>query len=176
MSTTETAPKVWRGRFYEDFDVGDVFRSRLGRTITETDNIWFTCLTMNTNQMHFNVPYAEGTRFGQPLVNSAFTLALVTGMTVPGHERERGGESRLDGHQAPEARLRRRHALGGERDHRQAGVEVERERGHRVDALPRHQPARRGRDRVQARTFMVYKRDAPEVTDTFPKTTEEWTV
>ena len=41
------------------------------------------CLTLNTNQLHFNVPYAERTRFGQPLVNSAFTLALVTGMTVP---------------------------------------------------------------------------------------------
>ena len=80
---TEAAPKVWRGRFYEDFDVGDVFKSRLGRTITETDNIWFTLLTLNTNQMHFNTPYTEGTRFGQPLVNSAFTLALVTGMTVP---------------------------------------------------------------------------------------------
>ena len=45
----------WRGRFLEDFEVGDTFRSRLGRTITETDNIWFTCLTMNTNQMHVHV-------------------------------------------------------------------------------------------------------------------------
>ena len=82
MSATEAAPKVWRGRFYEDFDVGDVFRSRLGRTITQTDNIWFTCLTMNTNQMHFNVPYTEGTRFGQPLVNSLLTLGLVVGLSV----------------------------------------------------------------------------------------------
>ena len=80
---SEAAPKAWRGRFYEDFAVGDVFRSRLGRTITETDNIWFTCLTLNTNQIHFNVPYAERTQFRRPLVNSAFTLALVTGMTVP---------------------------------------------------------------------------------------------
>jgi len=78
-----TAPKEWKGRFYEDFSVGDVYRSRFGRTITDTDNIWFTCLTMNTNPIHFNVPYAERTQFGQPLVNSAFTLALVTGMTVP---------------------------------------------------------------------------------------------
>src|SRR5438876_12414208 len=82
-SETMTAPKTWRGRFYEDFEVGDVFRSRLGRTITETDNIWFTSLTLNTNQIHFNSPYAERTQFGKPLVNSAFTLALVTGMTVP---------------------------------------------------------------------------------------------
>jgi acyl dehydratase len=77
------AGETWRGRFYEDLHVGDVYRSRLGRTITETDNIWFTCLTMNTNQVHFNVPYAESTRFGRPLVNSAFTLALVTGLSVP---------------------------------------------------------------------------------------------
>src|ERR671937_1857080 len=84
MSTdTQAAPKIWRGRFFEDFDVGDVFRSRLGRTITDVDNIWFTCLTLNTNQVHFNVPYAERTQFGKPLVNSTFTLALITGMTVP---------------------------------------------------------------------------------------------
>src|SRR5262249_34342262 len=56
----EAAPKVWRGRFYEDFEVGDVYRSRFGRTITETDNIWFTCLTMNTNPIHFSVPFAAG--------------------------------------------------------------------------------------------------------------------
>jgi len=52
------APKEWRGRFYEDFDLGDVYRSRLGRTISETDNTWFTNLTLNTNQVHFNAPYA----------------------------------------------------------------------------------------------------------------------
>src|SRR5918995_4289011 len=84
MSTdAKVAPKTWRGRYFEDFETGDVFRSRFGRTITETDNVWFTCLTMNTNQIHFNVPFAERTRFGRPLVNSTFTLALVTGMTVP---------------------------------------------------------------------------------------------
>jgi len=77
------APKQWRGRFYEDLEIGDVFRSRLGRTISEADNVWFTCLTLNTNQIHFNVPYAERTQFGKPLVNSAFTLALVLGLAVP---------------------------------------------------------------------------------------------
>lgn len=76
------APKEWRGRYLEDFDVGDVYRSRLGRTITEADNTWFTNLTLNTNQVHFNAVYAEGTRFGQTLVNSTFTLALVAGLTV----------------------------------------------------------------------------------------------
>jgi len=73
----------WRGRFYEDFEVGDVYRSRIGRTVTQTDNVWFTCLTMNTNQVHFNAAFAERTEFGRPLVNSCLTLSIVTGLTVP---------------------------------------------------------------------------------------------
>jgi acyl dehydratase len=83
MPTAENAPTVWRGRFFEDLAVGQRFRSRLGRTITETDNVWFTCLTMNTNQVHFNDEYAKRTRFERPLVNSCLTLALVTGLSVP---------------------------------------------------------------------------------------------
>jgi acyl dehydratase len=80
--TDGRAPKEWRGRFFEDFDVGDVYHSRLGRTVTESDNLWFTALTMNTNQIHFNDVHAARTRFGRVLVNSTFTLALVTGLTV----------------------------------------------------------------------------------------------
>jgi itaconyl-CoA hydratase len=81
--TQVPAPKEWLGRFFEDIEEGDVFKSRLGRTITDTDNVWFTCITMNTNQMHFNNRYAEDTAFGKPLVNSCLTLALVTGLSVP---------------------------------------------------------------------------------------------
>ena len=72
----------WRGRFLEDFAVGDVYRSRLGRTVSDTDNTWFTLLTMNTNQMHFNAPYAARTEFGKPLVVSTLTLAIVVGLSV----------------------------------------------------------------------------------------------
>jgi acyl dehydratase len=71
-----------RGRYLEDFEPGQVFRSHIGRTVTQADNIWFTCVTMNPNQRHFNVPFSEATPFGRPLVNSCFTLALVTGLTV----------------------------------------------------------------------------------------------
>ena len=78
----EAAPKVWLGRFYEDFDVGDVFRSRLGRTVTQTDNIWFTLLTQNTAPIHFDAHYASQTEFRKPLVDSTFTVALVTGQSV----------------------------------------------------------------------------------------------
>lgn len=81
---TQTRPTLeWRGRFFEDLEVGAVFRSRLGRTISEADNTWFTCLTMNTNQVHFNAEFARGTRFERPLVNSCLPLALVTGLSVP---------------------------------------------------------------------------------------------
>jgi acyl dehydratase len=72
----------WQGRFFEDFDVGDVYRSRIGRTVTQADNIWFTLLTNNTNQIHFNSHYAARTEFGRPLVNSALTLAIVAGLGV----------------------------------------------------------------------------------------------
>jgi itaconyl-CoA hydratase len=72
----------WNGRFYEDFTVGDVFHHPLGRTVTETDNSWFTLLTQNTARLHFDDHYAAGTPFGRPLVNSCFTIALVTGQSV----------------------------------------------------------------------------------------------
>jgi acyl dehydratase len=72
----------WEGRYFEDFEVGDVYRCRLGRTVTEADNIWFTLLTNNTNQIHFNSEYAKRTEFGRPLINSALTLAIVAGMGV----------------------------------------------------------------------------------------------
>ena len=72
----------WEGRFFEDFEVGDVYRCRLGRTVTENDNIWFTLLTNNTNQIHFNNEYGKRTEFGRCLINSALTLAIVAGMGV----------------------------------------------------------------------------------------------
>ncbi len=77
--TTHTG---WQGRFYEDFVVGDVFEHPLGRTITTTDNIWFTLLTQNTAPIHFDHEYARRTEFGKPLVNSTLTLSLVAGQSV----------------------------------------------------------------------------------------------
>ncbi len=70
------------GRCYEDFVVGDVYEHRPGRTITETDNIWFTLLTMNTHPLHFDAAYSARTEFGRPLVNSCLTLSIVVGMSV----------------------------------------------------------------------------------------------
>jgi len=70
------------GRCYEDFTVGMVMRHPIGRTVTATDNTWFTLLTVNSNPIHFDRHYSEQTEFGQPLMNSTFTLALVTGLSV----------------------------------------------------------------------------------------------
>jgi len=70
------------GRYFEDFEIGDVYEHRPGRTITEADNIQFSLLTMNRHPLHSNRDYAAGTEFKQPLVNSTLTLAIVTGMTV----------------------------------------------------------------------------------------------
>jgi acyl dehydratase len=72
----------WTGRCFEDFEVGDVYQHPLGRTVIAADNIWFTLLTQNTNPIHFDAAYSAKTEFGKPLVNSAFTLALVTGQSV----------------------------------------------------------------------------------------------
>ena len=72
------------GRYFEDFQIGDVYEHWPGRTVSEADNIWFTNLTMNTHPIHFDANYASKSEFGKYLVNSAFTLALVTGMCVSG--------------------------------------------------------------------------------------------
>ena len=69
-------------RTYEDLEVGAVYRSRFGRTVLEADNVWFTLLTLNTNPIHFDAEYAATTEWERPLVDSTFTLALVTGLSV----------------------------------------------------------------------------------------------
>ena len=70
------------GRTYDELEVGAVHRSRFGRTVLEADNVWFTLLTLNTNPIHFDAHYAAQTEWGKPLVDSTFTLALVTGLSV----------------------------------------------------------------------------------------------
>ncbi len=72
----------WEGRYFEDFELADIYRCRYGRTVTEADNIQFTLLTNNTNQIHFNREYGARTEWGQCLINSALTLAIVAGMGV----------------------------------------------------------------------------------------------
>ena len=87
MSVTakQVGPHRYRasyGRYYEDFQVGDVYEHRPGRTVSEVDNTWFTLLTLNQAPLHFDAEYAAKSQFGQVIVNSCFTLSLVTGMSV----------------------------------------------------------------------------------------------
>jgi acyl dehydratase len=176
MSTdTQRAPKAWRGRFFEDFEVGDVYRSRFGRTVTDTDNVWFTCLTMNTNQVHFNVPFAERTQFGKPLVNSTFTLALITGMTVPDTSENAPANLAWTDIKLPkpvfvgdtlwaESEILE---LRESRSNPSVGIVTMRCRG----VNQRREVVIEFR-----RTFMVYKRGAPEAAPSFSGTDEEWTV
>ena len=77
-----TTVSEWQGRFYEDFTVGDVYRHPFGRTVTTTDNLWFSLLTQNTAPIHIDHHYSAQTEFGRPLVDSTFTVALVTGQSV----------------------------------------------------------------------------------------------
>jgi itaconyl-CoA hydratase len=70
------------GRYFEDFEVGHVYEHRPGRTVTETDNITFTLMTMNTHPLHFDNAYAARSEFGRALVNSCLTLSIVVGMSV----------------------------------------------------------------------------------------------
>jgi acyl dehydratase len=81
----EVSPNRYRerfGRYYEDFNVGDIYEHRPGRTITETDNTWFTLLTMNTHPMHFDAEYAKHSEFGRCIICSPLTVALMVGMSV----------------------------------------------------------------------------------------------
>ncbi|GGG44806.1 MaoC family dehydratase [Caldovatus sediminis] len=89
MATSETGTRPGpavagreRGNFLDDFRPGQVFEHWPGRTITEADNIQFSLLTMNQHPIHCDAAFAARSEFGRPLVNSALTLAIVTGMTV----------------------------------------------------------------------------------------------
>lgn len=85
QNVKQVGPNTFRetfGRYFEDFEVGHIYQHRPGRTISEVDNTWFTLLTMNTHPLHFDAEYAKASEFGKLLVNSAFTVSLVVGMSV----------------------------------------------------------------------------------------------
>jgi len=175
VTSDEAAPKSWRGRFFEDFDVGDVYQSRLGRTITETDNIWFTCLTLNTNQTHFNLPYAERTQFGRPLVNSTFTLALVTGMTVPDTSENAAANLAWTDISLPKP------VFVGDTLWAESEILDKRESRSNTNVGIVSMRCRGINQRREVviefkRTFMVYKRAAPEAAPGFPGTDASWGV
>jgi itaconyl-CoA hydratase len=169
------APKEWRGRFYEDLEVGDVYRSRLGRTVTQTDNIWFTLLTLNTNQIHFNEPYAARTRFGKPLVDSTFTLALITGMTVPDTSENAAANLAWTDIKLPKP------VFEGDTLWAESEILEKRESASNPSVGIVSMRCRGINQRHEVviefrRTFMIYRRGASEAEDIFPEADTDWTV
>lgn len=71
------------GKWFEQLPVGTVVQHATRRTVTETDNVLFTTMSMNPAALHLDADYASRTEFGQPVVNSMFTIALVVGLSVP---------------------------------------------------------------------------------------------
>ena len=85
ITAREIGPQRYRtsyGRYFEDFQVGDVYEHRPGRTLTDQDNISFALLTMNQHPMHCDMEFAKKSEFGRLLINSPLSLAVVVGMTV----------------------------------------------------------------------------------------------
>lgn len=165
----------WRGRFFEDFEPGQIFRSRLGRTITETDNTWFTALTMNTNQIHFNREFAARTEFAQPLVVSSLTLAIVLGLSVADTSENAAANLGWEDIRLPkpvyagdtlwaESEIL---SVRASRSRPNVGIVRLRTRG----VNQRHEVVLEF-----TRSFMVYRHDAPEAAPGFPVSVADWTV
>jgi itaconyl-CoA hydratase len=175
MSAPPPAPEEWRGRFFEDFEVGQRFRSRFGRTITETDNVWFTALTHNTNPVHFDAEFAAGTRFGQRLVNSCFTLSLVVGLSVA--DTSENATANLEWHtvRLPSP------VFHGDTIWVESEVLAARRSTSRPTVGIIEIRTRGINQRAEVvcefrRSFMVYGRDAPEAERRFPSTDAAWGV
>lgn len=165
----------WRGRFFEDFVVGDVYQSALGRTVTEADNIWFTNLTLNTNQMHFNREWAQRTEFAQILVVSTFTLALVVGLSVRDTSENAAANLGWSDIKLPKP------VFVGDTIWAESEVMAVRESNSRQSCGIVSVRTRGINQRSEvviefARSFMVFKRDAAEVANTFPATSDAWSV
>jgi acyl dehydratase len=164
-----------RGRFYEDFSIGDAYRSRLGRTVSEADNTWFTLLTMNTNQMHFNQPFAERTEFGRPLVVSTLTLAIVLGLSVADTSENAVANLGWEDIKLPHP------VFAGDTLWSESEVLSLRESGSRpscgIVGIRTRGLNQRGEVVIEfTRSFMVFKQGAPEVADFFPSTDAGWSV
>ena len=161
----------WEGRYYEDFEVGDIYRSRFGRTVTEADNLQFTLLTHNTNPLHFDHIFAKQSKWGRVLVNSTLTLALVVGMSVPDVSENAMANLGWEEIKLPnpvfvgdtlycesEVLMKRE-----SRSHPEVGIIKVRTRGINQD----------GKVVIDfIRSFMVYKRDSAPAKNLFPKVQE----
>jgi len=161
------------GRGYEDFEVGNIYEHPLGRTVLSADNTWFTLLTMNTNQMHFNAHYAEHSTFGRLLVNSGLTVALVLGMTVSDTSQNAIANLGWTDIMLPHP------VFVGDTLYAESRVLEKRESASRPYAgvvLVQTRGLNQAGDVVMTyrRSFMVYKRDAPHDKGLFPAAKAGW--
>ena len=163
----------WHGRYLEDFSVGDVYRHPLGRTISEGDNTWFTLLTMNTNPTHFDAVYAGRSTYGRLLVNSCLTLSVVLGLSV------------IDTSQHAVANLGWTDIVmphpvfvGDTLTAESKVLDVRESKSRPYAGIVK--VATRGLNQdgdvvlTYTRSFMVYKREAPQIQDVHPTTTADW--
>ena len=162
-------------RRYEDFEVGESYRSAVGRTVTETDNLLFTMLSLNTNELHFNEEAAKETEWGRILVNSTFTLALVLGLSVA--DTSQAGAVNLGW-----TEIRLPHPVFvGDTIWAETEITAKRESASRpqvgIVSFRTRGVNQRGEVVIEfTRTIMLYKRDAPEAAHVFPQTQDEWRV
>lgn len=158
----------WRGRFFEDFEIGDVYQHPLGRTVSESDNTWFSLLTMNTNQMHFNTEYAAKSEFVKPLVVSTLTVAIAVGQSVTDITQNAFANLGWD-------EIRMTHPVfAGDTLFSESLVIEKRESASRPHAgivTVKTRTLNQDGDEVCSfkRTFYVYKRGATQVADLFPE-------
>ena len=175
MAREHEAESPRGGRFFEDFEVGMVLRHPIGRTVTATDNTWFTLLTMNTNQMHFNAPYAERTEFGAPLVVSTLTLAVVLGLSVADTSENAVANLGWGDIKLPKP------VFAGDTLWAESEILELRESKSNPSVGIVSMRCRGVNQRREVviefkRTFMVYKRHAPEASPAFPGTDTDWSV
>jgi acyl dehydratase len=159
---------TWQGRFFEDFEAGDHYQRPLGRTVTESDNSWFTLLTMNTNQIHFNTQYAARTEFAKPLVNSTLTIAIAVGQSVTDVSQNVFANLQMDEVRLPHP------VFAGDTLWSESLMLTKRESESRPHAgivtVRTRTPNQDGEEVCSfRRTFFVYKRGAPELIDIFPQ-------
>lgn len=158
----------WQGRFFEDFTIGDIYRHPLGRTVSEADNTWFTLLTMNTNQMHFNRQYAARSEFGRPIVVSTLTVAIAVGQSVTDLTQNAFANLGWDDIRMTEP------VFAGDTLWSESLVVAQRESSSRPHAgIVTVRTRTLNQDGVEVcsflRTFYVYRRGARQVSDVFPE-------
>lgn len=163
-----TLKQGWQGRYFEDFQIGDLYRHPLGRTVTEADNTWFTLLTMNTNESHFNAEVGAASEFGRPLVVSTLTIAIAIGQSVIDTTQNAFANLGLD-------KLTLSHPVfAGDTLFSESLVLSKRESASRPQAgivtIKTHALNQHGDELLRfERTFYVHKRGAERAQSTFPQ-------